>query len=79
MSSVPKVRIEFDAYWDGESWCARAPERGIYTFADSLDELLKNVKEAAKLYVEGEEDLKGPLEVVLKVQAHVPEVAASSS
>jgi len=78
VSFVPTARIEFEAYWDGESWCARAREHSIYTFADSLDELLKNVKEAAQLYVEEEKGFQGQVEIVLRVQDHVPEVAASS-
>lgn len=70
------MKVELEAYWDGEAWCARAKRHSIYTFADTLDKLLVNIKEAVALYFEGEASAEKPIQVVLKVSAHVPEVAA---
>lgn len=69
--------VELEAYWDGEAWCARGRRHSIYTFADTLDKLLENVKEAVAVHFElppGES-----VEVVLRVKADVPEMAARQS
>ncbi len=60
------MRVELEAYWDGEAWCARAKRYSIYTFADTLDELLENIKEAVALYFEDTVSGKKPIQIVLK-------------
>ncbi len=70
------MRVELEAYWDGEAWCARAKRYSIYTFADTLDKLLANIKEAVALYFEDTVSEKNPVQIVLRVNANVPEVAA---
>ncbi len=79
MSQKGQRRIEFEAYWDGEAWCARAIRHSIYTFADTLDELFERVKEAATLYVQEEPEAEAEVDVIMRVRAHVPEVATGSS
>lgn len=70
------MKVEVEAYWDGEAWCARAKRHSIYTFAETLDTLLVNIKEAVALYFEEETSAKKPIQITLTVKAHVPEVAA---
>jgi len=44
--------VKIEIYNDGEFWCARALGEGIFTQGDTLDELMKNIQEAASLYFE---------------------------
>jgi hypothetical protein len=60
------MTVELEAYWDGETWCARAKRYSIYTFADTLDKLLENIKEAVALYFEDTVSEKKPIHIVLK-------------
>jgi hypothetical protein len=38
--------VKFEAYFDGEHWCARSLGEDIFTQAGSLDELHRNIQEA---------------------------------
>lgn len=49
---VNMVLLKFDIYFDGKYWCARGLDVDIFTQGRTLDELLKNLKEAVLLYVE---------------------------
>ena len=49
---VNMVLLKFDIYFDGKYWCARGLDADIFTQGRTLDELLKNLKEAVLLYVE---------------------------
>lgn len=71
-------RIELEAYWDGEAWCARNRRYSIYTYADTLDELLDNVREAVQVYYEGESQVSDPVRILLKVRFDVPQMATRS-
>ena len=44
--------VKIEIYNDGEYWCARALEEGIFTQGDTLDELMEIIQEAASLYFE---------------------------
>jgi len=46
------VRVE--AHHDGQFWCGRGIRADFFTQGKTLDELLKNVKEAASRHFEGE-------------------------
>jgi len=48
--------LKFEAYHDGEFWCARAVGESIFTQGGTLDELSENVKEAVSLHIEEEFD-----------------------
>ncbi len=38
--------VKVEAYHDGKFWCARGIRDDVFTQGKTLDELLKNVKEA---------------------------------
>ncbi len=44
--------IKFDIYFDGEFWCARGLDAGIFTQGETLDELMSNFWEATELHFE---------------------------
>ena len=44
------MQVLFDAFWDGEYWCAKGTSHDIFTQGKSLDELIKNVKEAVEAH-----------------------------
>jgi len=42
--------VKVEAYYDGKFWCARGIRADVFTQGKTLDELLKNVKEATSLH-----------------------------
>ena len=69
------MMIRFDIYHDGERWCARAIDADIFTQGDTLEELLRNLREAVLLYTDGK-----PAEILImssmEVKASDAEVAS---
>lgn len=47
--------VKIDTYFDGEYWCTKGVNEDIFTQDETYDELLKNLKEAVSLHLEGEE------------------------
>jgi predicted RNase H-like HicB family nuclease len=43
---------KFEAYFDGEYWCARGIGADVFTQGATLDELMDNIREAAELHSE---------------------------
>ena len=54
--------VKFEIYNDGEYWCARGIGSDIFTQGKTLDELIKNIKEAVEVHygdvLERGEDIK---------------------
>lgn len=46
--------VKTDTYFDGEYWCARGVNEGIFTQGETYEKLLKNSKEAVALHFEDE-------------------------
>lgn len=44
--------VKVEAYYDGTFWCARGIGADFFTQGRTLDDLMKNVKEAASLHFE---------------------------
>lgn len=44
--------VKVEAYHDGTCWCGRGIGADFFTQGKTLDELMKNVKEAASLHFE---------------------------
>jgi predicted RNase H-like HicB family nuclease len=44
--------IKIETYFDGEYWCARGIGADIFTQGESLDDLMRNIKEAVSLHYE---------------------------
>lgn len=63
--------LKFEAYRDGRWWGARALGHGIFTQGKTLDELYKNIKEAAHLHFEEEVERGEKLEIVILADAEV--------
>ncbi len=43
---------KFEAYFDGEYWCARGIGADVFTQGATLDALMNNIREAAELHFE---------------------------
>jgi predicted RNase H-like HicB family nuclease len=43
---------KFEAYSDGEDWCARGIGADVFTQGATLDDLMNNIREAAELHFE---------------------------
>ena len=46
--------VKFEIYNDGKYWCAKGLDHDIFTQGRTLDELMKNIKEAVILHFEDE-------------------------
>lgn len=46
--------LKFEAYYDGEFWCASAIGESIFTQGETLDLLTENSQEAVSLHFEDE-------------------------
>ena len=44
--------VKFETYNDGKYWCARGIGVDIFTQGKTLDELMKNIKEAVEVHYE---------------------------
>jgi predicted RNase H-like HicB family nuclease len=44
--------VKFEAYFDGEYWCARGIGADVFTQGKTMDELMANIREAAALHFE---------------------------
>jgi predicted RNase H-like HicB family nuclease len=42
--------VKFEVYYDGKYWCARGIGEDIFTQGKTLDELIKNMKEAVEVH-----------------------------
>jgi len=49
--------VKVEAYHDGEMWCARGIGADIFTQAETLDELIANIREAVALHFEDQPEV----------------------
>jgi predicted RNase H-like HicB family nuclease len=63
--------LKFEVYKDGRWWGARALGHAIFTQAKSLDQLYKNIQEAAHLHFEEEVERGEKLEILILADAEV--------
>jgi len=49
--------IKAEIYFDGEYYCARTLDIDVFTQGKTLDDTIKNLKEAVALHIEDESDL----------------------
>ena len=47
------VLVKIEVYHDGEFWCARGVGEDIFTQRETLEELIKNIKEAVEVHFGG--------------------------
>jgi predicted RNase H-like HicB family nuclease len=65
------VLLKFDVYRDGRWWGARALGHAVFTQGRTLDQLYKNIKEAAHLHFEEEVAQGEKLEILILADAEV--------
>ena len=46
-----KHPVKADIYFDGKYWCARCLDIDVFTQGKTLDELVKNLREAVNLHL----------------------------
>ena len=63
--------VKFEVYKDGRSWGARGMGHAIFTQAKTLDQLYKNIKEAAHLHFEERVEAGEKIEILILAEAEV--------
>ena len=65
--------IKAEIYFDGEYYCARTLDIDVFTQGKTLDEAVKNLKEAVALHMEDEVDydLKCPSSILAMMEVAV--------
>ncbi|MEX0567718.1 MAG: type II toxin-antitoxin system HicB family antitoxin [Candidatus Njordarchaeota archaeon] len=71
------MQVLFDAFWDGEYWCARGTSHDIFTQGKNLDELIKNVKEAVEAHFG--EDIMDGITIIIRIIVEVHPIETSYS
>ena len=71
--------VQFEIYFDGDYWCARAVGYDIFTQGKTLDDLAKNIKEAVELHFEDEITSGSHINIVSVWAMEVPKVAGAAS
>lgn len=51
--------VKMEIYRDGDTWCARGIGEDIFTQAETVDELFRNIIEAVTLHFENGECVNG--------------------
>ena len=51
MKTAVKHPVKADIYFDGKFWCGRCLDIDVFTQGKTLDELVKNLKEAVNLHL----------------------------
>jgi hypothetical protein len=72
--------IKVETYFDGECWCARGIGADIFTQGESLDELMRNIKEAVSLHFEEQLSRNESITILTLSETeikNVPEIALS--
>ncbi|OGK80617.1 MAG: hypothetical protein A2X50_12090 [Candidatus Rokubacteria bacterium GWF2_70_14] len=64
--------VKAEAYYDGKFWCARGIGADFFTQGRTLDELLRNAKEAAGLHFAGSRPRGKALTLLLLSETEVP-------
>jgi predicted RNase H-like HicB family nuclease len=67
--------LKFEAYHDGEFWCARGIGEDIFTQGQTLDELMDNIREAVSLHFEDAPEVPDVL-VLSELETRRAETAA---
>ena len=63
--------LKFQAYRDGRWWGARAVGHSIFTQGRTLDELYRNIKEAAHLHFKEKVEAGEKIEIMIMTDAEV--------
>jgi len=66
---------KFEAYFDGEFWCARGIGADVFTQGQTMDELMANICEAASLHFEEILGKGEPLHLLVLSEMEVADVA----
>jgi len=72
--------VKVEAYFDGEYWCARGIGEDLFTQGKSMDELMKNIKEAVWLHFEEQVSQGESLNILILSEMEVksaPKAAAA--
>jgi len=63
--------VKVEVYNDGEQWCARGIGADIFTCAQSLDDLMGEIKEAAACHYAEQLQTGQPLNLLILTEAEV--------
>ncbi len=71
--------VKFEIYNDGEYWCARGIGADIFTQGKTLDELMKNIKEAVEVHYEEILERGEDIRIISIAEIEVPSFAKVTS
>lgn len=71
--------VKFEVYNDGEYWCARGIGVDIFTQGKTLDELMRNVKEAVELHFDEVLSAGEHIQILSIFEFEVPSLAKAAN
>lgn len=73
------MQVKVEAYFDGQHWCARGLGACLCSQGESLDDLMRNVKEAVALHYDEEIRKGNPLSILLIAETEVGGASEAAS
>ena len=70
--------VTLEAYYDEDYWRARGIGRDVFTRGSSLDELMKNIREAVSVHLEHVLEAGEDLQILVLSETEVKGVAETS-
>jgi len=67
--------VKFEVYSDGSSWCGRGIGVDIFTHGKTMDELMRNIREAVELHFEEDLERGEKIQILSISEDEVPAVA----
>ena len=71
--------VKVEIYREGKFWCARGLGEDIFTQGKTLDETMKNIKEAVELHLEDRIGKGEPVTILTLTETEVGPLAKASS
>jgi len=60
--------IKAEIYFDGEYYCARCLDIDVFTQGKTIDEVIKNLKEAVSLHIEDEKISENSILTIMEIK-----------
>ena len=61
--------VKADIYFDGKHWCARCLDIDVFTQGKTLDEVVRNLKEAVHLHIGHSKEFQSTIVSLLELSA----------
>jgi len=71
--------VKVETYFDGKYWCARGIGEDIFTQGKTLDELMKNIKEAVALHLDEKLKQNKSISILILSETEVKSVSRTAA